>query len=150
MKNGTNKMDFMDPLLYSIARMFRAIKDNKKQNPNCCFGCFNLCVWTFSFETIKMLWKKRDRPFFETMYMKYIIKNCFNRNLIKTMENIVWIPIKWKLKRKFKSIVHYIINWQVENSQYEAWLCLKQFMDRCEEKAKELWIENLHEFNLEC
>lgn len=150
MKNGTNKMDFMDPLLYSIARMFRASKDNKKQNPNCCFGCFNLCVLPFSIDTIKMLWKKRDRQFFETMYMKYIIENCFNKNLIKTMEDIVWIPIKWKLKRKFKSIVHYIIIWQVENSQYEARLCLKQFMDRCEEKAKELWIENLHEFNLEC
>lgn len=51
----------MDPLLYSIARMPWFCKDNKKQNPNCCFDRFALYVWMFSFETIKMKWKLNQK-----------------------------------------------------------------------------------------
>lgn len=95
-----------------------------------------------------MLRKKRDKPFFETMYMNYIVSNRFNRDLIKNMEQMIWVPITWKIKRKLKSVIHYVINANTHKDKDEAWICLWQFMDKCEKKADELWLNILHKFDL--
>ena len=94
-----------------------------------------------------MLWSKRDRPFFETLYMKWIIENKYKKDVIQQMEKIIWIPVVWKTKRRFKSIQHYLINEQ-EKSDKQAWHSLQQFMDECEIVAEKLNILKHHEFNL--
>lgn len=76
-----------------------------------------------------MLWKnKRDRRFWETAWMCYINKNKFKRDIYKQFGDMYQIPIVGRLKRKFKSIQHYLINPDEKQARHS----LRQFMDEVE------------------
>jgi hypothetical protein len=71
---------------------------------------------------------KHDRQFWETSWMNYIDKNKFKRWIYKEFWDMYWISITGKLKRKMKSVQHYLINPDDKQARHS----LKQFMDEVE------------------
>ena len=68
---------------------------------------------------------KHDRQFRETSWMNYIDKNKFKREIYKEFWDMYWISITWKLKRKLKSVQHYLIN--PDNKQrYKKFSCHRE------------------------
>jgi len=60
--------------------------------------------------------------------MCYINKNKFKRDIYKQFGDMYQIPIVGRLKRKFKSIQHYLINPDEKQARHS----LRQFMDEVE------------------
>ncbi len=71
---------------------------------------------------------KRERPFYETAYMRYINEYKFSRSLYDEFEKVFDVKLSWKLKRKFKTVQHYLIH----NDEKKAREQLYQFMDEVE------------------
>lgn len=60
--------------------------------------------------------------------MHYINENKYDRDIYKKFGDMYSIPMVGRLKRKFKSIQHYLIH----PDEKEAWHSLRQFMDEVE------------------
>lgn len=75
---------------------------------------------------------KRERQFYETAYMRYIDENKFSRNVYKCFGEVFEVNLTWKLKRKFKTVQHYLIH----NDEKKAREQLYQFMDEIENVNK--------------
>lgn len=71
---------------------------------------------------------KSDRRFWETAWLRYIDQNKYDRGIYKKFGDMYDIPMVGRLKKKFKSIQHYLIN----PDEKEAWHSLRQFMDEVE------------------
>lgn len=75
------------------------------------------------------LWHtKKDRPFWETIWMRYINEHKYSRKIYSMFWDLFWVELSGKLKTKFKTVQHYLIH----NEEREAWHQLKQFMDAVE------------------
>ena len=75
-----------------------------------------------------MIRKPSDRKFYQTIYYRYINDRKYSRRLYKDFEEILWLPISWRLRKKLKSVQHCIIH----NQEKEANHFIKQLMEEAE------------------